>query len=161
MHTQQTNGVTTMSWADRISAYREQQGISRKEFAEQSGLPYHTVGAAEKGNKLKGAHIKALKEFFDKVPAPEEEVAVSQYGLDATSQNLMTKVVDLAKTNGRIAGLVQFAFRHMQENEGDEVALQIATGMLRKYLASIDDPSERLDKLLELYDNLRDMRAHK
>ena len=78
--------------------------------------------------------------------------------LDSTSYQLMAKIVMLAATNGRLAGIPGFAFRRIEEQAEGNSAVVTATDLLKRCLEPLE-PDKRLDQLLELYDTVKNPKA--
>ncbi len=147
------NGLTT--WPEKLRDYRDQTGLSRREFATQCGISQYTIASIEKGDRPRTADAKKLQSFFDSLPAEDETMPLPKHGLDKTSITLMDKVLRLAIEHERIPGLMNCTFRRLNE-EHPETTLPLAQSLLRQYIASLSDPEVRLNRLLELLDDVRD-----
>lgn len=162
---QEANGKTDESrsaanWSAKLLEFRSSNGMSRKQLSDACGLSVGTIVRIERNNDPRVFEIRKLVAYFESLPVMDDELFVPRGGLDMATTTMMEKVVKLACENDRIAGMATFCIRHIEEEQGKEVLLPIATKLLRQYLTTMPSVEARMNKLFELYDVVKNSKGH-
>jgi hypothetical protein len=103
--------------------------------------------------------LQKIKAFIESQPIEDEALPQPRQGFDVTCETLIRKILNLASETGRLKGVVNFSFRHTEEEHGLDVAMPIAVSILRQFLSGITDHEARLVLLLELHETVKNAKG--